>query len=116
MEVMFYEKENGSMPAKDFIDSCMDKEQVRIDKTINLLKEVGHNLSRPYAAPLVAGINELRINGVDRKIRILYFYIVGNKAIITNGFVKKTQAVSKKEIVLAIKYREDYKRRMDDDF
>ena len=40
--------------------------------------------------------------------RVLYFFVVGQKVILTNGFIKKTQKTPKKEITLAKKYREDY--------
>ena len=43
--------------------------------------------------------------------RILYFFVVGDKAILTNGFTKKTNKTPTKEIELAKKYREDYWRR-----
>lgn len=37
--------------------------------------------------------------------------MIGNKAILTNGFTKKTQKTPKSEIELAKKYRADYERR-----
>ncbi len=40
--------------------------------------------------------------------RILYFFVVGDKAILTNGFIKKTNKTPKKEIELAFKRKNDY--------
>lgn len=43
--------------------------------------------------------------------RILYFFFIGNKAVLTNGFTKKTQKTPKNEIELAKKYKADYEGR-----
>ena len=42
---------------------------------------------------------------------MLYFFIVGKKAILTNGFIKKTQKTPREEKELAKKYKADYERR-----
>lgn len=39
------------------------------------------------------------------------FFMFGQKIIITNGFIKKTQKTPKREIKLAKKYRNDYLKR-----
>lgn len=41
----------------------------------------------------------------------MYFFVVGRKAILTNGFVKKTQKTPKEEIELAKTYRSNYLKR-----
>lgn len=43
--------------------------------------------------------------------RVLCFFMFGQKIIITNGFIKKTQKTPKREIKLAKKYRNDYLKR-----
>ena len=45
-------------------------------------------------------------------IRVLYFFCIGKKIILTNGFVKKTPKTPKKEIELAIIRRKEYMERM----
>ncbi|MBQ5564448.1 MAG: type II toxin-antitoxin system RelE/ParE family toxin, partial [Clostridia bacterium] len=42
---------------------------------------------------------------------VLYFFVIGKKVILTNGFIKKTQKTPKREIDLAKKYRADYLER-----
>lgn len=41
----------------------------------------------------------------------VYFFLIGEKAVITNGFVKKTNHIPKRELELAKKYKEDFERR-----
>lgn len=43
--------------------------------------------------------------------RVLYFFFIGKRAILTNGFVKKTQKTPPAAIELARKYKADYERR-----
>lgn len=70
----------------------------------DILGKIGINI-------LENGIFELRTKqGLDIT-RILYFFIVGKKAVLTNGFVKKSQKTPKAEKELARKYRADYERR-----
>lgn len=40
--------------------------------------------------------------------RVLYFFVIGRRIILTNGFVKKTQKTPASEIALAKQYRADY--------
>ena len=42
-----------------------------------------------------------------------YFFVVGKKIVVTNGFIKKTQKTPKNEIELAKKYRNEFINRGD---
>ena len=107
-EIIFYEKEDGTMPAQDFLDSLDDKMRAKMILTVDMLKNKGNRLREPYSKPLDDGIMELRAVVGTNISRVLYFFVVGQKVILTNGFIKKTQKTPKKEITLAKKYREDY--------
>lgn len=71
----------------------------------------GSLLRGPYSEPLDDGIFELRTKQGSDLTRVLYFFFVGNKAVLTNGFTKKTQKTPKLDIEIAKRYRKDYKRR-----
>lgn len=43
----------------------------------------------PYSEHLVDGIFELRAQSGSNISRILYFFVIGRKIVLTNGFVKK---------------------------
>ena len=110
-EIIFYEKEDGTMPAQDFLDSLDDKMRAKMILTVDMLKTNGNRLREPYSKPLDDGIMELRAVVGTNISRVLYFFVVGQKVILTNGFIKKTQKTPKREITLAKKYREDYLER-----
>ncbi len=107
-EVEYYEKSDGTYPAEEFILSQNLKMQAKLFRLLELLELKGNELREPYSKPLSDGIFEIRaIQGSDIT-RVLYFFVVGKKVILTNGFVKKTQKTPKPEIELAKKYRADY--------
>ena len=43
--------------------------------------------------------------------RIFYFFVVGNKAILTNGYIKKSQKMNSREFRKAKKYMSEYMKR-----
>ena len=84
----------------------------KVLRTIDLLEEHGNDLRVPYSKAISNGIFELRTKQGSDITRVFYFFFAGNKAIITNGFVKKTQKTPQSEIAIATKYKEDYDRRL----
>ena len=71
-------------------------------------KKNGSKLREPTSKPLDDGIMELRAKVGSDISRVLYFFVVGNKAVLTNGFIKKTQKTPRAEIEIAKKYKNDY--------
>ena len=59
------------------------------------------------------GIFEIRAKQGSDITRVLYFFVVGQKVILTNGFVKKTQKTPPSEIARAKRYRADYHSRVE---
>ena len=51
---------------------------------------------------------ELRAKVGSDISRVLYFFVVGHKVVLTNGFIKKTQKTPRSGIERAKKYRADY--------
>lgn len=110
-EVNYYRLENGAAPVEQFIDGLNPKMQAKAMYSLALLEEFGNQLREPFSKPIGDGIFELRIKFSSDITRIFYFFVVDNKIILTNGFVKKTPKTPKVEIELAKKYKKDYERR-----
>ena len=89
--------------------------KAKVLRTIDLLENNGPFLREPYSKSLEDEIFELRIKQGNDITRVLYFFFIGNKAILTNGFIKKTQKTPKNVIETTKKYREDYQRRNQND-
>lgn len=108
LEIDFYKKDNNDCPVQEFLDSLDFKVQAKMYRTIALLKEHGTDLRLPYSEFLTDGIFELRAKQGSDITRVFYFFVVGNKAVLTHGFVKKTQKTPPSEIERAKNYRDDY--------
>lgn len=112
--VEYYENEEGTRPAEEFILSQDKKMQAKIFMSLELLEISGPELREPYSKPLGNGIFEVRAKQGTDISRVLYFFVVGRKIILTNGFVKKTQKTPSREIERAKRYRMDYQHRKED--
>lgn len=110
-EVEYYEKSDGTFPAEEFILSQDIKMQTKLFRLLELLELKGNELREPYSKSLSDGIFEIRAIQGNDITRVLYFFVVDKKIILTNGFVKKTQKTPENEILLAKKYRKDYELR-----
>lgn len=110
-DVEYYVDGSGACPAKDFIDSLTVKMKVKAMGRLALLEQYGPLLGMPFARHLDDGIFELRcVQGSDIT-RILYFFMSGEKAVVTHGFVKKTQKTPPREIVKAKRIRLEWRSR-----
>lgn len=107
-EIEFFEKADGTSPALEFILSQDKKMKAKLFRLIELLELEGSELREPYSKPLGDGIFEIRAKQGSDITRVLYFFVIGKKIILTNGFVKKTP---QKEIDTAKKYRAEYEQR-----
>ena len=112
-EVIFYDLEDGTEPAKEFLLSLDVKMRAKMLRTIDLLAVNGAELREPHSKPLDDGIFELRAKVGSDITRVLYFFMVGKRVILTNGFVKKTVKTPPAEIARAKRYRAEYLGRKD---
>lgn len=107
----FYQLPNGEKPVEAFLDSLDPKMRGKALHSISILEEFGNSLREPHSKPMGNGLFELRIKFASDISRIFYFFVVDNKIILTNGFVKKTIKTPKVQLNLARKYKADYERR-----
>ena len=117
--VEFYKKENGDIPGMDFLLSLEPKMRAKAFSEIELLEKHGTNLREPYTKPLKGdkykNLFELRVKFSSDISRIFYFTFKNNTFVLLNGFIKKTEKTPKRELEKAIKYKEDYERRCDNE-
>ena len=107
-QTIFFVRENGEAPAEDFINSLDDKMSAKVYRLIAMVSENGPELREPYSKHLEDGIFELRAKFGTNITRVLYFFMVGRRIVITNGFVKKTNKTPRSEIETAKAYRKEH--------
>ena len=109
--IEFYCTEDGTEPARIFIESLDAKMIAKVLKIMDLLEQNGPLTRLPYSEHLHDGIFEIRAKQGTTIVRVLYFFSFGKKIVLTHGFVKKTQETPKRELEKALQYRIDYERR-----
>lgn len=113
-DIEFYRTEDNDCPVAQFIFNDIDdvKLVAKIASDMVTLQELKDKAREPLVKHIEDGIFELRsVQGSDRT-RIFYFFVFGNKIIMTNGYKKKQKKMSKSAFDLAKKYRNDYLRRV----
>ncbi|OQX80948.1 MAG: hypothetical protein B6D56_03910 [Candidatus Omnitrophica bacterium 4484_70.1] len=108
----YYKTKEGKSPVEEFIDSLDKKTQLKFFYKKELLEEFGHKLPSPHAKYIGDNIFELRFKGIEGQIRVLYFFFYKNTIIFTNGFIKKTKKIPKREKQVAINRRKEFLERM----
>ncbi len=83
-----------------YILSLSIKMQAKIQRTINLLKELGYMLPEPHAKKIKGNkdLYDQRIKYGSDISRMFYFFCKENIYFITSGYTKKTNKLDKKEI------------------
>lgn len=106
--VSFFEKNNGSVPAEQYINSLDEKIAAKIYRILVMVEKNGPELREPYSKHLDDGIFEVRAQFGSNLARVLYFFFVGKRVIVTHGFTKKTQKTPPAEIKKAKEHRKEF--------
>jgi len=88
------------------------KEIAKVLRNLDLLKEFGLSAGGNFVEPLGDGLFSLKTVFSDVYIRMLFFTVVGNKAVILSGFKKKTNKIPAGEINLAKRRKKEYLSKM----
>ena len=119
--VEYYKKENGNVPVLGYLLSLNAKMRAKAFSEIELLEKHGIHLREPYVKAIrgakYKGIFELRIKFASDIGRIFYFtyYRKKERFVLLHGFTKKTDNIPQRELERALRYKEDYERRCDDE-
>ncbi len=115
-QVEYYKKENGDIPVLDFLLSLEVKMRAKAFSEIELLEKHGTELREPFVKHIKGkGLFELRIKFASDISRIFYFTYRQNTFVLLHGFTKKTNKTPQREIERALRYKEDYERRCDNE-
>jgi phage-related protein len=108
--VELYQKPDDSIPVLEFLQSLPLRDRAKMERTIQLLSQLGPMIRMPHARPIEneAGLFELRSIVGNNIQRICYFHFTGSTFVLLNGFTKKTQKTPPAEIERAKKYKSDY--------
>lgn len=109
--IIFYEKEDGTIPVHEFLSTLPAKHHAKALRDIDVLEKYGTALTEPHVKHIDGKLWELRIQSAGDASRIFYFVAIGKNIVLLHGFVKKTQKTPNREIDKANNYLDDFKRR-----
>ena len=109
--VEYYEKEDGTYPAEEFILAQDAKMRAKLFRLLTMLELEGNELREPYSKSIGDGLFEIRAIQGSNITRVLYFFVIGHKIILTNGFVKKSDKTPERVKDVARRYRAAYFQR-----
>ncbi|MDR2714761.1 MAG: type II toxin-antitoxin system RelE/ParE family toxin [Coriobacteriales bacterium] len=99
----FYETKNGTKPVEEFLLALYNKMRTKAIHELIMLREKGNGLREPFSKAVGEGVFELRVQQGSNNARIFYFFFIGSKIVLTNGFIKKTQKTPPEELSRAKK-------------
>lgn len=111
--ILFYQEKKGDAPVVKWLSELKSKNSQGFANCVGRIRQLesmGHELRRPSADYLRDGIYELRAKHRNIQYRILYFFNGKNIAVLNHSIIKKSSAVPKKEIELAIKRKEKFEQ------
>ncbi|MFA5175552.1 MAG: type II toxin-antitoxin system RelE/ParE family toxin [Patescibacteria group bacterium] len=94
MEIIFFDEKT-----EIFLTKLEKPTIAKVLRMIDMLEHFGNQLGMPHSRNIDHNLFELRIRS-QQEIRLIYTFH-RNKAIILHGFVKKSQKMPKKEIIIA---------------
>lgn len=110
--IEFFETENGTKPALDFIRNISDpKLKAKVYRSLKLLESYGNQLGEPDTKSLGDGLFELRTKHSSNIVRNLYFYHKGRIIVVTNGFIKKSGKTPPEEMRIARERKRKYEEK-----
>ncbi len=109
-QIEFYFTETGKIPAKEYLEDTSLDVKVKLAALVKYVAEHGK----------IFNITKFRLVDSKEKIfefkplqyRFFNFFYEGEKIIITNGYMKKSQKVSRRDLWKARELKKDYIRRV----
>ena len=102
MEIKFYEDQTGRVPVKEFLDGLDIKMRQKMLRSIQALQDMGISLRMLLSESLEDGIFALRAKSGTNISRVMYFFIIGNRAVLTHGFIKKTRKTPREALIKSL--------------
>jgi len=109
-QVEFYFTETGNIPAKEYLEDASLDVKIKLAALVKYIAQAGQ----------IFDITKFRLVDTKEKIfefkplqhRFFNFFYEGRRIIITNGYMKKSQKVSKRDLEKARMLKQDYIRRV----
>ncbi len=110
-QIEWYYTANGKSQALEYAESLPQRDKAKLENLLRLMGDIGQ----------IRNKTKFRSEGdhlfafKPQPHRFICFFFKGSKIIVTNGFIKKQDKLPKPEKERALRYREDYQHRVQED-
>jgi len=101
--VRFYESSQGDEPVRDWLRGLAEPDRKRVGGEIRAV-QFGWPVGMPLVRKLETDLWEVRVTLRSGAARVL-FTVIGSKAVLLHGFIKKSQKTPQADLELARKRR-----------
>ena len=105
-QVEFYFTESGKMPAKEYLEKESLEVQVKLAALVKYIADHGILFNKTKFRKVDSKENIFEFKPMDH--RFFSFFYKGEKIIITNAYMKKSQKVSKRDLEKAKNMKKTY--------
>ena len=107
----FYRLASGREPVREWLAELPREDRRLIGRDI-MRVEFGWPCGPPLCASLTnyPGLHEVRSNLTGKRIARVFFTVSGWDMVLLHGFIKKTQAIPRKELMLARRRMKEHDR------
>lgn len=110
-KIYYYLSPSGENPVQKFLDSLSEKQQVKVLRIIQYIKDYGLIAVIPHTKKLKGTpLWEIRFLGKDN-IRIIYIVPLKETVLLLHGFIKKSQKTSLRDIEIALSRYQEWEKR-----
>ena len=100
VSAVFYRTGDGAEPVRTWLKSMAKADRFKIGVDIKTV-EFAWPVGMPHCRPLGNGLHEVRTSLANRTARVLFF-IADSHMVLVHGFIKKTRAVPRADMALAV--------------
>lgn len=111
VKVEFYTAKNGHNYGLEYLLELKKSNPKLADKliyNIEVFQHKGTSARKPLTEPLRDGMFEIRSIYNSNISRVICFFIVGNKAVVVNGYTKKQDKLDERVFEQALRLRAEY--------
>jgi len=107
LQVYFYKTESGNEPVREWLKSLAIIDKKIIGEDI-MTVQFGWPIGMPLVRHLKNGLWEVRSNISDKRISRVIFFLLNNRIILVDGFIKKTQNTPKQNLELSLERKNKF--------
>lgn len=101
MKIVFYTKDRGRNPVRDFIAKLPNKDRARVLACLKNIEDLGFDCPRVQFRQIKGSLWEIKIKTHSGGFRIFYVTVHSKTLVLLHGYKKQSQKAPKKEIETA---------------